>query len=759
MVIGSSVLRVIDDFRSRVSSLVFSYVDRYRPGVYRDIESSIRLIEGLFGEREGAGWWEEMGQGYSRWLERALDPYFPSGYFDDPDHKRILENFFGESFRKLMTDIPSRFEHAINRDLAEVTYGLYRGKKEKPGEEPIDEILSRSKADKKEILKNFIDRGNDWLADPTASYHMKAEKKPVVQDWAIRWDPTAQKDNLLGQISKMVSEFLQNPTTVKNALLETRGGGMIPESTFIPRMDEQRVSELKSEDPDYPATVGGMDKDLMIDLSKKDKVKWRYEDLRVKGRKGGKPVYELEFSLPNITGDRTYKIDLPQGMKKMESGGDYTFDILDVGPSGVRVRFEEQAQEGGEGELDLIKEKGLGDDQLRKLMRNLVGQYSDSFRNLSLSDFIDQMRIEGLSAPLMVHGKRITSEESLHDALGTTDKKQVYKVPVHEIAKEEQEKQQAVEEYWESADIVDILRKAGKTGESLIGSVASRFPRIDSSIKTLPKALSTQEFIKHILELILNPRIPIGSGAGRPWIDYVITELRTGALFKDPRFKKFFQVVYPIAESELTQIHKLTPEKVQKAPAVSVPDKTPVQQGPGAVSKQAPSAETSKEAVSSDLTPDQMQTITEYFQQIGDQVFRNQFNRIAQAIKQVIITGARQGDVLLRKVLNIASAPYTRVVEEEQELERLMMGEQYDKAEALLKGLPKDVQDLFERVKDLIAAGDEYVPQALEGLLEKYRSHRLPQYIKEFESSQVKKMATLLEAGLMSGNLVSDCLG
>ncbi len=474
---------------------------------------------------------------------------------NDQDHKRYLNlaNFLGLSMaskpttkKALDEDEKAERERAKQEDI----------KREKSKEKKFkgDSELTRAfSVAFQDLLEPYMPGGhftwNEWAKEIANDFYKMAYKglrdaiprliskklksdKYNVSPSEIKLNPEA--------INELITDMLlfvhSNPMEFRKLLAKSfKKDAQLAESLFRPKMDDETYAEkkdqAKKEKEPFTLKRDSIDETVVNELKDRDSVKWSW--------KGIDENKNLTFTMPELYGGREFKIPLPEGIQNIREG-DYTFDIKRAGKKGIVVEFVEQKKDLGEDVLENVRKTGLGKDQLKNLINQMIIRYRDGeLEKKSTSDFI-----EDLSGIVSIKGDEIGSAEELNDIVREPDNKQKGTKKDLKVFEKKEQAEGVVEEA--KKEMIDrwgpvigefILKMDKEEGANLSKAIAAKFPEKPAwkkggrgegyAMPGFEQALAISPIIRLVTRIIMSPTTPTSArGVSDAWSQIAAKEIK-----------------------------------------------------------------------------------------------------------------------------------------------------------------------------------------------------------------------------------------
>lgn len=422
--------------------------------------------------------------------------------------RRGLQKAFSRQFKDLLYDyMPGGY----------FTYNDYAKK-------AADDFYRRAYAGFKDLLPRLVVekmREADVDVVDTGSIKVDPETVNEVITDAVLWleeNPDQLKKGLINAFSKSARE-------------QDRGVGL-GEAFFSPRVDDKTFARMKEEAAEEGESLGKkpVDERVLDQLEEGKEIKWKWEGIDENRR--------LEFSLPDLSGSRTFTIQIPENIKaKSLRPGEYTFKVKSKKKNGVVLEFAEHKEDIEKKDiLEEIETDGLGPDQLVNFIYNgVVSAYKNFLRSQSteklLEDYLGHIKIKGTEVEDISDLKKLQEEGP--KARGEEIKKERAKAQ-----EREREKIDRIIDAWTPVLAKYFLSLGEDGAEKIADAVSRKFPDVPQGAVTFQAILGTRPMVKEILETIMDPTTPMGiGGKAEPWKilskDKIIDLVDT-----DPDFKR-----------------------------------------------------------------------------------------------------------------------------------------------------------------------------------------------------------------------------
>lgn len=417
----------------------------------------------------------------------------------------------------------------------------------------------------RQILEDYLPGGyfrwNEYADKMANSYYRMAYKyfrevmpkliteklnKEVLEDKSGETDVKIDIDpEMLDQIVMDSMVYMhEHPEEIKLGLLRSyhpgddiKKGGEA--GFFVPRIDERVYEEkrkaLGSEFDSDKIKVGGRDEEVLDNLRGRDEVKWKW--LGIDENK------VLHFTLPDLYGDREFRIKLPGGIKYIRPG-EYHFRVKNVSTKGAELEFVEQMSGKYGRELEEIEESGLNEEELRRFINNgILNRYITILRGEPLGKVL-----ENYLGMFRIGNKEFSTVEDLQELIGLGEELEEVKGRGKEEIEEKYEKsrelskgkiKEMVDRWLRAPSVAEhFLKVREDEGENIAKAVASKFPMKPVKGKlSIQSILETMPVVEMVLETIMSPHTPLtGGGKGLPWIHLVWKKFQEMAL-REPQVR------------------------------------------------------------------------------------------------------------------------------------------------------------------------------------------------------------------------------
>ena len=360
-------------------------------------------------------------------------------------------------------------------------------------------------------------------------------------------------------INKLISEAIvhiyENPDKLKNAigsafreeLFDQEGEGekskqlRIGQVFFRPRVTEEVFSEMVKDPKEQSTERGSIDKSVLDTLRDYEgsTVKWK--------RKGIDGNKILHFTMPELFGPRKFNIKLPKGITPVP--GEHTFKVKSVKGSGAVLEFVEQKAEIVENNLKAVKKTGLSEVEFKQLIYKIIESYDNKLKRESAESLI-----ENHIGTIHIGDNAISSAADLQEAIeyGLPEYESLIKktrgaekvLKTYQISKEE-----FVGDYinktvdrWGSNLGKYFLSLSRDSSNKISNLISSLYPEeADKDKPGIPTIINTRPVVKMVLDLIMDPNMPLtGGGGGNPWVRVAVHNLGKMAL-KNPLVRSMFE--------------------------------------------------------------------------------------------------------------------------------------------------------------------------------------------------------------------------
>lgn len=447
----------------------------------------------------------EVQQGINQMFIKMARPYFPGGFFQrDESAKRISSDFFRMAFQ--------RFSQKLRMEVSK-----------KLKKYNIPEASIQFTPDMLyEIIMDALQYMNEHPADL---------KEGLIR--AYTGDSSVDVEDSTSDSEDIDSE--EEDTSKKKKREDYKKDLGEAQAFFVPRFDEGAFKERIDKGDEVKAD--DVDPDVVDNLKGRHEIKWNWKDVD--------EHKILHFTLPELYGDREFTVKLPAGIRDIDPG-QYTFRIKSVRDGkGVVIEFLEQKVGLHQDKLDMIRAPrrgGLGPDQLKKFITNIVDKYYNYLARMPLGNLIEKYKGE-----LSIGGDQINSVADLDELSGLGEQSFALSKGrgSEEVKKKREEsraellaKIEAVKDRWIPEISRQILKVPEADGAKITKLIASKFP--PSSLKATPSfasILGTQPVVENVLSHIMSPTTPLaGGGRGGPWMHFAMEDFGEMAL-KNPSIR------------------------------------------------------------------------------------------------------------------------------------------------------------------------------------------------------------------------------
>lgn len=349
---------------------------------------------------------------------------------------------------------------------------------------------------------------------------------------------------------------------------------------FIPRIDaetrEKKLKQLKKEQnlPENAKDFLVTDADKYA-INKVDKealqVLQEYQDFTIKPKYldegSGKDLKKrMDFyitDVPKIDKNRLFSIEVPEFIQGINLGKTYTVEVKPAGQSDKKIilDFVSFSEDRDKARLDITRERGLGEKEIRTLILRMATDYVDI--NFPKNKETAEELVQELSGQVTVNGVRVYDMESLAGAIAEKDvtekihrkdpeweQKAIQKQ--QEIEQEEEEAEEETKSFWGDNVYEEIskwvLSQGASKSRPLIEKIASNFPnRIVGKGDVATNILYTKPFVTWVLKTIGSVADVEEKGLEakklRLWLPIVMKKLSSGEAFKDENMQELLEMI------------------------------------------------------------------------------------------------------------------------------------------------------------------------------------------------------------------------
>jgi len=645
---------------------------------------------------------KRVRDGYKRFIVTGLEGFFPEGYLKQEETQFLLDRYIGLiSSQATIDSLTKKIVKRLNNTYGLKVYELHVGGKK------VADIESRKPLDDSELKELFEDKVKGLDLD-SVQYEIKVKvKKEVTQSADIKWDD-AELQELPSSILFSVSEEIStDPILVERSLIQAALGSESAKNVggldtyFVPRLDYERVLELKKKYGEtYKARVGDVDRDLLDQLRGKDEVKWRYYDMELGQTRGGKPIHKVEFQLPEISGDRVYKVEVPGALKNIRSG-DYTFDIKEVGSRRALLGFKEHGDNRVNDEVDTIRKDGLLPGQFKKFMDLLYDNFLQRIESWPMDKLFDRFL-----GGMYIGGKKVRNADEAEEVLEQRAGVKVTREQVGELVERRKEMDGRIRDFltlddstgqFEARDVYHLLMDMDQSDNALVDKISSGFPPASDADK-IKDLLFSRELVAYILDLMINePGMAEADRLDR-WIKRVYEELGRGALLDVPVLRPFFERALELLREGF--------DSGQKSKKNIIPGRSIDPHG-------------------------ESRALMDAFSEITFDTFKARMSELKVEIMRIIMSMAARKDPLIMKLVGKTRESHRAVAEDTRVLSEYLWDSEFEKADALLGKVSDDkVRDQLANKLRLLRGTDykkqpDHAQNRIEFIVEKFMSDRM----------------------------------